>query len=110
MSYDQLTANIISEIKAKDAEIELLRAEVAALRKFAGKVLAAHRDDFTDVAGDDVQEWATAVGLLAEVEITEWCGEDCRCAEYYDDADLPAKCLRLTDAGMAAIDAARAKE
>lgn len=38
MSYDQLTANIISEIKAKDAEIERLRAEVAGLREFVEHV------------------------------------------------------------------------
>lgn len=38
MSYDQLTANIISETKAKDAEIERLRADVALLREFVEHV------------------------------------------------------------------------
>lgn len=93
-------------IEAAD-EIKRLRAEVAGLREFVGKVLGTHREHgCCDIDGSDVQDWALAAGLLHEVEVTESCGaEDCACMEYYGEIteQYPAKCLRLTDAARAAL-------
>lgn len=92
---------------------DALRAEVAGLREFSGKVLGTHREHgCCDIDGSDVQDWAIGAGLLHEVEVTESCGaEDCACMEYYGaiTEQFPAKCLRLTDAGQAALAARKGK-
>ena len=81
-----------------------LTAERDELRKFVGRVLGEARQYMSDIDGGDVQAWAIECGLLEEWTATEPCGEQCECAEV---ADFPTRCYRLTDAGKAAIDAAK---
>ena len=107
---DRLTAEIDQLRQYLDTaqrRAAALGDEVAKLREFAGNVLGTHREHgCCDIDGSDVQDWALAAGLLHEVEVTESCGaEDCTCMEYYGEitAQNPAKCLRLTDAGKAAV-------
>lgn len=58
--------------------------------------LAYHRDhECSDIDGGDIQDKATALGLLEVVEVTEPCGESCYCADYF--GEFPAPCLRLVD-------------
>lgn len=54
-----------------------------------------------DIDGGSAQDRAQALGLLAEVTVTEWCCEGCACAEYHGDDDLPVDCMRETDLARA---------
>lgn len=68
------------------------------LAKYGRGILDLHRDYFGDVDGGDAQDMAEALGLLAGVEVSEPCGEECNCASY---GDFPQKCLRETKAAQA---------
>lgn len=109
---DNAAAVSAADNRALTEERDALRERVEALEKvqlFAGKVLGYHREHMSDVDGGDIQEWALAAGLLHEVAVTESCGaEDCACLDYYGEISeqFPAQCMRLTDAGRSAIDAA----
>lgn len=72
------------------ARARLAHDENARLREFARDVIREHQ-----LETEGIQELAVAHGLLAPVEATERCGEDCACAEY---ADFPCTCYRFTDA------------
>jgi len=45
-----------------------------------------------DLDGGAAQDQAVALGLLVEVTVDKPCGDDCACAEYYDE--FPVQCLR----------------
>lgn len=62
------------------------------LERYGLAVLEAHRRDIGDLDGGFLQDTAEKLGLLYYVEVTEPCGEYCRCAEY---DDFPQQCLRL---------------
>lgn len=62
------------------------------LRAFAQAILKGW-PDFDTYDGFDLQELATTHGLLAPIQVTEPCGEDCNCAEY---GDFPTDCYRFT--------------
>ncbi len=50
--------------------------------------------DGGDLDGFDFQELCVKHGLLATVEVTEACGDNCGCAEY---TDFPTTCYRRTE-------------
>jgi hypothetical protein len=62
-------------------------------KQFGAKVLFDARENFGDVNGGDIQDWAIEAGLLTENSATESCGEGCRCAEY----GFPTECYRYSD-------------
>ena len=67
---------------------------MSAFEEFGRWCLAQLRDDLgCDLDGFEAQEKAKALGLLHEVEVTEPCGDHCRCAEW---DDFPQMCLRET--------------
>ena len=45
---------------------------------------------------------ALRLGLLKYVTVTEPCGEDCACMDYYASDEWPHECLRETSAAMRA--------
>ncbi len=65
------------------------------LSEFARWVIHAHRSESGDVDGASIQDKLIELGLLREVTVTEPCGENCRCAEYWDE--FPNQCLRLIE-------------
>ncbi len=77
--------------------------DVAALRPFAllgARVLRDMRDAGNlDVCGGDIQEWASASGVLRIEKRTVPCGPCCICAEFYEDADV-AECYVANDSAM----------
>lgn len=79
-------------------------AELAGLRRFAGKVLLSAREHMGDVDGGDIQGWAVESGLLKEVQATEPCGEHCECASV---GDFPLACFLYTGAGLSALEVAK---
>lgn len=56
-----------------------------ALRKFAKRVMECWPDG--DVDGGELQDAAITAGLLQENNRTTTCGEYCRCADYYTEAE-----------------------
>ena len=88
----------------REAERDEARREVEALRRFAGAILADHRSDLSDVDGGTIQDAAVASGLMVAVPVAEPCADNCRCRDY---GEFPHDCIRYTDMGRAAIDAAR---
>lgn len=67
------------------------------LLAFARWVIAEHREELGDLDGGSIQDKLIELGLLVGVEVTEPCGELCRCVEYF--GEFPATCYRL-DAGV----------
>lgn len=67
-------------------------ASLSPLERYALTVLEAHREEIADLDGAFLQDKAEECGLLYYVEVTEPCGDYCRCAEY---DDFPQQCLRL---------------
>jgi len=65
---------------------------------FARWVIEQHRDELGDLEAGTIQDKLEGLGLLVRVEVTGPCGEECRCAEYYDQ--WPAECLRLAEGVM----------
>jgi hypothetical protein len=61
---------------------------------FARWVIMEHRQDCADIDGGSIQDKLVEFGLLAEVTVTEPCGENCACVEY---GDFPQTCLRVID-------------
>lgn len=55
-----------------------------------------------DVDGGWLQDKAESLGVLVKVKVTEFCSETCNCAEYYDSAELPVECLRISEEAIAA--------
>ena len=61
---------------------------------FARWVIREHRESLSDIDGGSIQDKLMELGLLAEVTVTEPCGENCACVEY---GDFPQTCLKITD-------------
>lgn len=68
------------------AEIERLRAENETLLAFARDIMKAWPEGGID--GFELQDVATAHGLLVSELRHDYCGEDCDCAEYYTRAGM----------------------
>lgn len=71
---------------------ELVR-ELALLRTFAQRIMTNWPEGGVD--GGELQDTAVDCGLLEPNEVSEPCGENCRCAEY---GDFPVTCYRPTTA------------
>jgi hypothetical protein len=82
-----------------------LAAELRALRRFAGFVFSAHRNDGYpgDVDGGEIQQWALECGLIEERQMFEPCSGHCTCAEI---CDWPTTCYFDTALGKAVRKAA----
>lgn len=65
---------------------------IGKLASFGAWCLREHRQDFGDLDGASLQDKAEQIGLLVRVPVSEPCGEDCHCAEYY--GEFPTECLR----------------
>ena len=74
--------------------------KLSAAQRFAGMVMAEHRDDLADLDGGWLQEKLVECGLAESREVSEPCGEYCRCAEV---SDFPLLCYFPTPAGDAAL-------
>ena len=72
-----------------------------AIAGFAGAVLEAHRDGCGDLDGCWLQETAEQYGLIEDREVVE------RCGAWHCDCSPGDTCYFLTDAGRAAILAAK---
>lgn len=94
--------------EAKDAELweakELSRQrmvyaeQLAPLARLALFVLDEARvHGVGDVDGGQLQDEAERLGVLVKVKMAEFCAETCNCAEYFDSAELPVECLRLSE-------------
>ncbi len=83
----------------------ILRAHLAekneglmALAKLGLWVLNTRDDgDCADLDGQDIQLKAIKLGLIAEVDAMEPCGDGCRCLAELGLPEFPTPCLRLTD-------------
>ena len=88
-------------------EAERARAErpeaMLPLARYGLAILEMHREDCGDVSGDTLQDEAERCGLLTHVTVTEPCGDECRCAEYYAGDEWPVECLRYSPAARAAF-------
>lgn len=62
---------------------------------FARWAIEEHRAELGDLDGGSIQDKLEDLGLLQRVEVTEPCGEQCRCIDYH--GEFPAECLRLVD-------------
>lgn len=76
-------------------ENERRRKTDHSLLEFARWVIREHRSELGDVDGGSIQEKLIELGILHEVTVTEPCGENCRCSEYWDE--FPNQCLRLIE-------------
>jgi hypothetical protein len=90
----KLGADLRAACEERDA-LRIANVRLLALARFGEWCLREARDVFGDLDGGSVQDKAESLGLLAEVTVTEPCGEECTCAEYY--GGFPMKCLRYTD-------------
>ena len=98
---------LLSHIKMRgtmSARDEIARAhDGAALAQLGRWCLAESRHPVPgDIDGGSLQEKAIELGLLAYVTVTEPCGEDCACMDYYASDEWPHECLRETSAAMRA--------
>jgi hypothetical protein len=76
LAYDQLQR--LTACNLRNAQ---LIAERDALQAFAYDILKDHPE--YDVDWGYVQDLAVKTGLLVAHQVTEPCGEDCNCVEYY---------------------------
>lgn len=74
------------------ADLATENEQLRSAARFGMHVLRESRDELADLDGGWIQDTAEACGLLTRVTVTESCGEDCRCAEYY--GEFPCECLR----------------
>lgn len=106
---DAETVRLANELRDAKAELARVTAErdaaVTDARLAAFGAWAAHefRAELGDVDGGSAQYAMQRCGVLVAVEVTEPCGEDCRCAEY---GDWPMQCYRYAP-GIADAIAAR---
>lgn len=71
-----------------------LEADKDHLARLAGKLLEQLGDGGVPDGGE-MQELLVEAGVIAPVEVTESCGENCNCAEW----DFPTTCYRKTPLG-----------
>lgn len=74
-------------------DLDELRKIRDALVLFAQWVIAAHREECTDVDGGAIQGKLQELGLLVITIEQDPCGDDCRCAAY--DVEWPHECVRV---------------
>ena len=88
-------------ISHANKEIATLQAENASLLALAmlGLWVLNTRDDgdCADLDGEDIQNKAIQLGLIAEVDAIEPCGDGCRCLAELGLSEFPTPCLQLTD-------------
>lgn len=92
----------------KDQDIEALRS-FARVVLYGGKTECVHTGvvsiwdgAFTDGRvwrGGDLQNLAEALGIVEDVEVTEPCGEECRCHYLFDPEEEGGSvfCCRATE-------------
>lgn len=68
------------------------------LIEFARWVIREHRSELGDLDGASIQDELIDLKLLVDVPVTEPCGEQCRCGEYF--GEFPTTCLRLAEGVM----------
>ena len=85
---------LVKQIDALERENKALLALATYGRKMFDE---ARSDGGNDVDGAAAEQHARDCGLLHEVPVSEPCGENCRCAEYYWADEWPNTCLRETD-------------
>lgn len=77
-----------------------LADEANSMRPFAQlgawAICEGHLEEIGDIDGGLLQEAAVECGVLVKKEVTESCGEGCRCAEY---GDFPLDCFVIADVG-----------
>lgn len=100
--YDLQAQRIMLERNTERARTERLEAMLP-LARYGLAILEMHREDCGDVSGDTLQDEAERCGLLTHVTVTEPCGDECRCAEYYAGDEWPVECLRYSPAARAAF-------
>ena len=98
---------LLSHIKMRgtmSARDEIARAHDGAALAQLGRwcLTESLGNDCSDIDGGSLQEKAIELGLLAYVTVTEPCGEDCACMDYYASDEWPHECLRETSAAMRA--------
>jgi len=76
---------------APEADMVSVPASVA---KFAAWIIRELRDELGDIDGGTAQDKMLDLGMLKNEQVTEPCGESCRCVEY---GEFPHDCLRLED-------------
>lgn len=91
-----------AEVSNANFELESKVAAAEKATRFAGLVLAQHRNDGYpgDVDGDDLQRFALESGMIEERLVESSCGSECSCA---DVGEFPTTCYFNTEAGKAAI-------
>lgn len=101
-----LMAASLAQEEAHSAELEAKVAAAEKATRFAGLVLAQHRNDGYpgDVDGDDLQRFALESGMIEERLVESSCGSECSCA---DVGEFPTTCYFNTEAGKAAIAASK---
>ena len=92
----------LRERDAERARAERLAAALP-LARYGLAILEMHREDCGEVSGDTLQDEAERCGLLVNVTVTEPCGDECRCAEYYASDEWPVECLRYSPVAKAAF-------
>ena len=98
--------NLVSRCHVAADEIERLEKQVAQLRPLAEYGMAfieVHREDCGDLDGAWLEDTAQQYGLLHTVIVSEPCGEECRCVEYWLPDQWPVECLRYSPAALKAF-------
>lgn len=80
-----------AEVSNANFELESKVAAAEKATRFAGLVLAQHRNDGYpgDVDGDDLQRFALESGMIEERLVESSCGSECSCA---DVGEFPTTC------------------
>ena len=91
----------VEHFKTVQQEIENMAGELKNLRAFARAVMDPWPEGELD--GGDLQDIAEKYGLLKQETVTEPCGENCWCENYY--GEFPAVCYKKV-AWLLPIDAA----
>ena len=99
-------ADLDEKLERVTAERDAAVAD-ARLAAFGAWAAEEFREDLGDVDGGSAQDAMERCGVLVAIEVTEPCGEECRCAEY---GDWPMQCYRYAPGIREAIDAARRTE
>ena len=92
-------AGHVAQLRARAERLEA----ALPLARYGLAIIEAHREDCGDISGDTLQDEAERCGLLTHVTVTEPCGDECRCAEYYAGDEWPVECLRYSPAARAAF-------
>lgn len=89
---DYATSRLLDKIHER---LNKLESNNRSLVHFAKWVLWAEGDWCGDVNGQDIQEKAEELGLIALDKMSEPCCDECKCAEV--DFNFPVECYRYTE-------------